>query len=67
MNDVMKLLKEFGLQPLNPVYDSVCTMEVDVRLGAIASWRERAESYILPATSNGRHGEYGEYLSGSGK
>lgn len=67
MNDVMKLLKEFGLQPLNPVYDSVCTMEVDVRLGAIASWRERAESYILSATSNGRHGEYGEYLSGSGK
>ena len=67
MNDVMKLLKEFGLQPINPVYDSVCSMEVDVRLGVIAIWRERAESYILPATSNSENEEYGEYLSGSEK
>lgn len=46
MNDVMKLLKEFGLQPVNPVYDSVCTMEVNVRLGAVSDWIAASGHYI---------------------
>lgn len=31
LNDVMRILKDFGLKPLDPVYDMQCTLWVEVR------------------------------------
>ena len=31
MNDVMRLLKDYDLKPLNPVYDMRCSLEVGIR------------------------------------
>ena len=41
MNDVMKVLKEMGIQPLSQQFDLACRMEVRVRLTQIEDFRRQ--------------------------
>ncbi|MBR1538810.1 MAG: YigZ family protein [Bacteroidales bacterium] len=41
MNDVMKVLKDMGIQPLGQTFDLDCTLEVRVRLAQIEDFRKQ--------------------------
>ena len=41
MNDVMKVLKDMGIQPLSQAFDLKCRMEVRVRLTQIEDFRKQ--------------------------
>ena len=41
MNPVMKVLKDLGIAPQDPVYGESCSLRSRVRLSAIDSFRER--------------------------
>lgn len=41
MNDVMKVLKDMGIQPLRQSFDLDCTLEVRVRLAQIEDFRKQ--------------------------
>lgn len=43
MNDVMKVMKDMGLEPKNQVFDMACSLDVVVRLSAVDTFLERME------------------------
>lgn len=46
MNEVMKGLKDMGLQPLAQDYGESCSLEVNVRLSAVEDFVQRMEGFL---------------------
>ena len=54
MNAVMKCLKDFHISPRNTIFDNLCSLEVDIRLGRLNEFTEYLRDKCVKFEPEGR-------------